>query len=358
MRDGRWRLCLAGAGHVGAGLLAMLRDREEDLLARYGVRLSVVGVAELGGAACDPTGLDLNDLISALAERKPLAGLPEVGRPGMAAVDLLRECEPDILCGATPVNLTDGQPGLGLAETALSMGAHVVLADKGPLALAFDRLAAASDLGAGWGLGGGRPALRFSATVAGALPVVNLGHRDLAGEEITRIEGVFNGTTQYVLRGMEDGAGFDEALADAQHRGIAEADPTLDIDGHDAAFKLLITANTVLGTGATVDDVTIGSIRSVTAEMIKEARGSGQRIVPLAVAERTADGHRLQVGPQALGEDHPLAKLHPDEMGVVFYAGRVRQLSAASLEPHPEPASAAMLRDVLDIVRTRTGGAQ
>ncbi len=337
----------------------MLRDRREHLAARYGAELSVVGVAELGGAAVDQDGLDLKVLVDALAARTPLAELASVGRSGMSALELLGECRPDVLLGATPVSLTDGQPGLGLARAALAWGTHVVLADKGPVALAYDELAAASDLAAGWGLcrgpltGGDAPCLRFSATVAGALPVINIGVRDLAGERISRIEGVFNGTSQYILRSLEAGADFAQALADTQRRGIAEADPSLDVDGHDAAFKLLITANAVLGAGSRLDDVAVTGIRAVSPEAVRAAGRSGRRVVPLAVAEQCPGGYRLRVGPESVPVDHPLARLHPDEMGVVYYGDRVERLSAASLEPRPEPASAAMLRDVLDIVRTR-----
>lgn len=339
----------------------MLLDRHDDLVARYGAELSVVGVAELGGAAIDPDGLDLAVVVDAVASGTPLAELAGVGRAGMSAVDLLRACDPDVLLGATPGNLADGQPGLGLARAALGSGTHVVLADKGPIALAYDELAAASDLADGWGVrrprrveGDDRPCLRFSATVAGALPVINIGFRDLAGEEVTRIEGVFNGTSQYILRSMETGADFAEALADTQRRGIAEADPSLDVDGHDAAFKLLITANAVLGAGARLDDVAVTGIRTVSPEAVRAAGESGNRVVPLAVVERSPAGYRLRVGPESVPGDHPLARLHPDEMGVVYYASRVERISAASLEPRPEPASAAMLRDVLDIVRTRS----
>jgi homoserine dehydrogenase len=361
MVNGRlWRLCLAGAGNIGAGFLAMLRDRHDDLVARYGADLSVVGVAELGGAALDPDGLDLRMVVDALAARTPLAQLADVGRAGMTALDLLRGCDADLLLGATPVDLAGGQPGLDLARAALAAGIHVVLADKGPVALAYEELAAASDLSDGWGMpypprpgSERRPCLRFSATVAGALPVVNIGRRDLAGEEIIRIEGVFNGTSQYILRAIEAGAGFDEALVDTHRRGIAEADPSLDVDGYDAAFKLLVTANAVLGAAARLADVAVTGIRSVSPEEVRAAAGSGRRLVPLAVAERSGGGYRLRVGPEQVPGDHPLARLHPDEMGVVYYAGRAGRISAASLEPRPEPACAAMLRDVLDIIRTR-----
>ena len=306
----------------------MLRDRREHLVRRYGADLSVVGVAELGGAAIDQDGIDLRLLIEALAAEVPLGEVAGVGRAGWSALELLRACDADVLLGATPVNLADGQPGLGLVRAALAAGTHVVLADKGPVALAYDELAAGSDLADGWGRGSGsrpealpgregRPCLRFSATVAGALPVINIGVRDFAGEQITRIEGVFNGTSQYILRSLEAGSDFAEALADTQRRGIAEADPSLDIDGHDAAFKLLITANAVLGAGARLENVAVTGIRATSPEQVRAASESGRRIVPLAVAEQCSGGYQLRVGPEPVLADHPLARLHPDEMGVV-----------------------------------------
>lgn len=344
-----WRLCLAGTGNIGASFLAMLRDRHDDLVTRYGAELSVVGVAKRDGAAIDPDGLDLGVILDALSSGTSPATLPGVGRPGMTAAELLRECDADMLLGAISVDPASGQPGLDLTRAALAAGTHVVLADKGPLALAFDELAAASDLNGGPEL----PCLRFSATVAGALPVINIGRRDLAGEQISRVEGVFNATSQYILRAMEAGADFDNALADTQRRGIAETDPALDVDGHDAAFKLLITANAVLGARARLDDITATGIRDISPQALRAAAEAGRRVVPLAVAERTADGFRLRVGPESMAGDHPLARLHPHEMGVVYYASRIGRISAASLEPGPEPSSAAMLRDVLDIVRAR-----
>jgi len=365
-----WRLLLSGAGHVGGGFLSMLADRRAALEAGYGVDLRVCGIAEYGGAVLDPDGLDLGPIRAALAKGEPLAALPGIGCPGMTPREMAAAAEAEILLEATPVNLVDGEPGLGAVRTALTRGMHVVLANKGPLALAFDELAGLADLGDGWGRlyrppdekAPPRPRLRFSATVAGALPVVNIGRRDLAGDRITRIEAVFNGTSQSILRAMEAGCAFDDAVADAQARGIAEADPALDVDGLDAACKLVITVNAVLGVRATLADVAIEGIRAVRSREVTAAVHAGQRLVPLCLAELDEDasgaegtgGYRLSVRPASLPQDHPLARLTPDEMGVVFYTGYLDRLSGASLEPGPGPASAAMLRDVLDIVWSET----
>jgi homoserine dehydrogenase len=357
------RLCLAGAGNVGRSLLEMLRERGPELRRRYGADVTVVAVAELGGAAVDPDGLDVDLLLMTLSAGQPLSGLPGVGRPGLTPEEALAAAGPEFLLEATPVNLTDGEPGLGTVRAALAAGVHVVLANKAPLALAYAELVAASDPDDGWSGEPARsptdarrrPRLRFSATVAGALPVVNLGWRDLAGSAIQRIEGVFNGTSHGILRAMEGGHEFAEALADAQRRGIAEADPSLDIDGHDAACKLVIAANAALGRSYTLADVTVAGIRDVTGPAVRTIREQGGCLVLLSQAEREGLDHfRLTVGPATVPADHPLARLGADEMGVVFYADGVDRLSAASLEPGPQPAAAAMLRDVIDILRSRT----
>ncbi len=237
-----------------------------------------------------------------------------------------------------------------------------MLANKGPLALHYGELAELSDIGDGWGTHY-RPAapgqvmrtrLRFSATVAGALPVVNIGRRDLAGNRVIRFEGVLNGTTHSILRAMERGLSFRDALADAQARGIAEADPTLDVSGYDSACKLVITANAVLGANATLADVEISGITEVTEAEVTECAARGRRLILLCLAREVPSGYVLSVAPAAVSADHPLARLSADEMGVVYYTEQVNRLSAASLEPGPEPASGAMIRDIIDIVRSVT----
>ncbi|MFC0096760.1 homoserine dehydrogenase [Micromonospora marina] len=358
-----WRLCLAGAGNVGRSLIDLLDERGPDLAARYGVRLAVVGVAELGGAALHLDGLDLSTLRATLSGGRALADLPGVGRPGLEPLPLLAECGADILVEATPVNLTDGRPALDTVRYALTHGVHAVLANKAPLALRYAELAALSHPADRWPAGPAAAAatpsagrLRFSATVAGALPVVTIGRRDLAGARIDRVEAIFNGTSQSVLRAMEAGVDFADAVRDAQRRGIAEADPSLDVGGHDAACKLAILANAVLGQPTALADIAVTGIDACTPADLAAARDRGERIVPLCLAERTDTGYHLAVRPAPLPQDHPLAMIGPDEMAVSFTTDRVDRLVAVSLEPGPEPAAAALLRDILDIAGAQPTG--
>lgn len=182
------------------------------------------------------------------------------------------------------------------------------------------------------------------------MPTINLGWRDLRGSRIERFEAVLNGTTQNILRTMEAGGNFDEALRDAQARGLAETDPTLDVEGWDSANKLVIFANAVLGQRATPSDVSVVGIKRLTAEDLRSALAHETRVVLLCLAERDGERYRLSVRPSALALDHPLARMSADEMGLVFHTDIAGQLSVTSRERGPGPTAAAMLRDLLDVV--------
>ncbi len=348
----RYRIILAGLGNVGRNFVEVLISQVELLQTRYRVDLVIIGAADSGGAAYDPNGIDLAALLKAKHSRHSIASLPVSGRPDMSGLDLLRTVDAEFFLEATPVNLHDGQPGLDMVRTALRRGIHTILANKGPLALAYQELAALSDLGElseergnphDW------PALRFSACVGGALPTINIGRRDLAGARIQRVEAVLNGTTQSILRMMESGVSYAEALAEMQRRGIAETDPSLDVEGWDAANKLVIVANAVLRQPTTLADVAVEGITGLSAADLHAASERGERIVLLGLAERSEQDYRLSVRPTALPIDHPLARMNGDEMGVVYYTDITGRQMAASMETDPVPTAAAMLRDVLEI---------
>jgi homoserine dehydrogenase len=342
--------------------MRLMASHADVLRERCGAELVLVGAADSGGAALDPAGLDPAATADLKAAGRSVASLPGAGRPGMAALELARAAEADILLEATPVNLRDGEPGLSIARAALSRGMHLVLANKAPLALAYAELAALSDMGEPSEERGRRrdwPAMRFSACVGGALPTINIGRRDMAGARIERVEAVLNGTTQGILRMMETGVDYAEALAEMQRRGIAETDPSLDVEGWDAANKLTIVANAVLGQPCTLRDVDVTGITHLTAADLLAAAARGERIVLLGLAERDGQGpgqaqgpapYRLSVRPTALPAHHPLARMGGDEMGVVYHTDIAGRSSATSLEGDAVPTAAAMLRDIIDII--------
>jgi homoserine dehydrogenase len=338
-----YRLLLSGLGNVGRSFLELLPSQAEVLARRYGIELRVVGAADSGGTAIDLAGLDVATLIATKQARQTVASLDRVARPGMSALEMVQQVDGDILLEATLTNLRDGQPGLDIIRTALQRGIRVVSANKGPLVLGYDELTSLAASPSG-------PRLRFSACVGGYLPTVNMGRRDLAGARIERIEAVLNGTTQGILRMMEVGTSYADALAEMQQRGLAEADPTLDVEGYDAANKVVILANAVLRRPTRLADVSIEGITRLTADELRAATAQSTRIVLLCLAEPFEGDYRLSVRPTSLPLDHPLARMSGDEMGIVYYTDIGGRTSATTLERGPKPTAAAMLRDLLDLV--------
>jgi homoserine dehydrogenase len=340
------RCLLMGLGNVGRRFLELVDRKRNVLEQELGLELVVVGAADTSGAAICASGLDPRKVVQLKTKGQGVADYPDWGRPGLSAREMIQAADATCACGllleASPANLTDGQPGLGCIEEALARRMHVVTANKAPLVLAFPRLL---------GLAGThRVRLRFDATVAGGLPAVNLGRRDLAAAHIHRMEGVLNLTTNYILTRMaDDGLSYDEALADAQAAGHAETDPSLDVEGWDAANKLVILAHSVLGYPVTLDDVSVEGILGVTAKMLSQSTAEGKRIKLVAVAEEDGDGYRLSVQPTWLDAEHPLAQLRPKQMGIVYHTDISGVISAAIVEETPVPTASAMLRDVVDI---------
>ncbi len=344
------RLVMCGLGNVGRNVLLLMNSQAELLRERHGVALTLVGAIDSGGALVRDQGIDPAELVALKQAHRSVATLPD-GQKGVFGPQIAKTIEADILLEATPVNLTDGQPGLATCLTALQRGISVVLANKGPLALAYQQLAPLSDLGDGEDRGSPRdwPALRFSACVGGSLPTINIGRRDLAGARILRVEAVLNGTTQGILRAMEQGIPYAEALAEMQRRGLAETDPTLDVEGWDAANKLTIVANAVLRRPTTLSEIDVEGITKLTAEDLRAQVDQGKRIVLLCLAEQDGNDYRLSVRPTALPLYHPLARMTDDEMGLVYYTDIAGVQTATTMERDPIPTAAAMIRDVIDV---------
>jgi homoserine dehydrogenase len=336
------RLLLVGVGNVGRRFLELLVRKRDTLRDRLGLELVVVGVADTSGMAICASGIDPEQLVELKVAGRGVAEISPWGQQGVPALAMVQSAGADLLLEASPASMKDGQPGLGCIEAALEQGMHVVTANKAPLVLEFPRLLALAEKHG--------VKLRFDATVAGGLPAVNLGQRDLAAADILRLEGVLNLTANYILTRMaDDGMSYGEALHQAQVAGHAETDPALDVEGWDAANKLVILAHSVLGYPATLKDVHVEGILGVTADMLAQAIANGKRIKLVATAERRASGYDLTVRPIWLEVDHPLARLGPQQMGIVYYTDISGVISAAILEEMPLPTASAMLRDVVDI---------
>jgi homoserine dehydrogenase len=344
------RLVLAGLGNVNRNFLRLMQSQRDLLRDGYGLELVVAGAADSSGAVvCEGDGIiDATALLAHKDAGGKVASFAGAGLRHVPLEAMIGEVSADMLLEATPVNLQTGQPGLDLCRAALKKGMHVVLANKGPLALAYGELIPSwpspqpSPTGRG-------SMVRFSACVGGALPTINVGARDLAGSRIHKVEAAVNGTSQGILRLMESGVSFDDALAEMQQRGVVEADPSLDIDGWDEAEKLTIIANAVLRQPTTIHDIAVQGIRHLTAGDLQAALQRGERIVLIGLAEWVDGRYALSVKPASLPLSHPLGRMGADEMGVVYYTDISGIISAFSAEMTAMPTAAAMLRDVIDI---------
>jgi homoserine dehydrogenase len=338
------RLVLIGLGNLGRRLCQVLEDKRDHVRQRYDLDLVLVGAADSRGAAYDPVnGLNPGQIVTIKGTGGTVADYPDAGQKDWLAPALVATAQADVLLEASPVNLEEGaEPGLSCIRTALRRGIHVATPNKGPLVVAYQEL---HELAAAH-----KAQLRFDGTVAGGLPALYLGQRDLRGATIKRIQAVPNLCTGYVMDMLADGMSWEEATAQAREAGVLEGDGSWDLEGWDAAAKLVILANAVLSQAVTMDDVDRAGITGLAPDRLQSAQERGERYRLLARAEREAGGnYALSVTPTPLSADHPLGRLGRKQMGVLYQTDIYGTITAIIDEPSPVPSAATMLRDVLDI---------
>jgi homoserine dehydrogenase len=308
------------------------------------VTLLLTGVADRGGAAIDPAGLDPANLLAVKAEGRSVARA-QGGVPGLHGARFLAQSQPHILLEAASTNFEDAEPGWTYAREALDRGADLVLASKGALVLHYAALTETAQKR--------RRDLRFAATVGAPLPVLEMADRVLIGVEITGFEGVLNATTNQVLTSMSGGASYEEGVSEAQALGIAETDPTLDVDGWDAAAKAAIVANAILGASLNLRDVRREGIRQVSSQALREARLAGETIKLIARAVRRDGTVVASVAPERRPLADVLGALRGDQMGVVFFTEPLGRVATTVEHTGGIPTALTVLRDVINVARAR-----
>ncbi|MEE9273935.1 MAG: homoserine dehydrogenase [bacterium] len=339
------RIIVCGFGRVGRSFARLLEAKAETLARDYGLEIQLHGVGELEGSVISPKGLAPAALADYFETHGGLGGHPEGGRPEWKGIDLIREAGAGLLVETTPTDIRTGEPALTHIRTALGRGMHVVSANKGPFIRHYRTLQAfARDNGA---------ALRLSAAAAAALPTLDVAQTCLAGAEILAIEGVLNGTSNYILTEMrKSGRSYGEALSEAQRLGIAETDPTLDVEGHDTANKLALIANVCMGADLLPEQVGRTGISGLTAEEVHAAGEEGRIFRLVGRAERGPDGAvRARVAPMGLPRDHPLAAVDGAEKGITYTTDTMGRVTVVGGKSDPKGAAAALLKDILNIHR-------
>jgi homoserine dehydrogenase len=321
------KLALLGCGSVGSQVVRLLREQADDLTARVGAPIELVGVAvrrpELQRDAEVPAELLTTDA-AGLVERED--------------VDLVVE----VIGGI--------EPARSLILTALESGASVVTANKALLAEDGSSLFAAAEKA--------DRDLYFEAAVAGAIPIVRPLRESLAGDRVTRVLGIVNGTTNFILDKMDSlGSGFAEVLEEAQALGYAEADPTADVEGYDAAAKAAILASLAFHTRVTAADVYREGISEVSAADVASARDMGCVVKLLAICElrEGPDGPAVsaRVHPAMIPRSHPLASVREAFNAVFVESEAAGQLMFYGPGAGGAPTASAVLGDLVTVARNR-----
>jgi len=333
------KIQIIGFGVIGQGFSRVLLKKREELERRAGEELKVVSITDITGTAHDDRGIDLEKALKVMESSGKIIDYP--GAKELTGVEAIEEIEADLVLEVTPSNIKTGEPGLSHMLSAMKARKHLVTSNKGPLALKFRELVETAEKNG--------VEFRYEATVGGAMPIINLARDTLSADRILSIEGILNGTTNYILARMtQEGAEFKQVLKEAQQLGYAETDPTYDVEGIDTASKLVILANALMGMNATYKDVKTHGITRITPEAIKLAKEAGYVIKLIGEVKNG----NLEVAPRLVPQSHPLnvggalnvAMLTCDIAGEITVVGK----GAGAIE-----TNSAIVSDIISIARRR-----
>ena len=356
-------LILVGFGNVGRRFVTLLDERAAELHGAHGIDWRVVAIAtRRHGAARDLRGIDVRQAV-ALAERgESLDGLdvPEsVGQarrlaplaspaPGAtliaeiaAAAAAAGSTRTLVVVETTVLDIDAGQPAIDHVRAGLRAGAHVITANKGPVAFAYAELAALAK-------SAGR-AFLFEGAVMDGIPIFNLVEATLPAVHISGFSGVVNSTTNFILTAMENGREFAESLAEMQAAGIAEADPSLDVDGWDAAAKASALANVLLGAGTTPLRVDRSGIGHLSGADVRAASARGRKLKLVARGRRSGEGVVVKVSVEELPAGHLFATLDGQQNALVLETDVLGEFAIVQLDGGLTQTAYALVTDLVKV---------
>lgn len=339
----RLSLAILGFGNVGRAFARLLLRKQATLENDYGLSCPVVGLMTgRHGLAIDAKGIDLEKALALMESGGSLDELNAMPPPDDSLL-FVHYCPADVLIELTPLNPSDGEPAVSHVRAALGRGQHVITANKGPLAFAYQEL---RDLASRQGRG-----FLFESTVMDGAPLLSIARAGLPAAQVLGFRGVLNSTTNYILTQMEAGATFDQAVSQAQQMGIAETDPSADVDGWDAAVKTIVLANVLMGADLRPKDVKRIGIRNVSQTQVRAALDGGGRIKLVCRAERKDGQVIARVEPEQVSQADPLASLSSTSSMVSLQTDTLKQISLIEFEPEPAQTAYGLLADLINIGR-------
>jgi homoserine dehydrogenase len=338
-----YNIALIGFGNVGQAFLRLLQQKKDLLLKEHALSFTVTAIAtSRHGMAVNLQGIDPETALRLVSQGDSITTLSSKPVPA-DTLELINACNADVLFENTPVNYDSGQPALTHLRTALEVGMHAITANKGPVVHGFQELTSLAREH-------GRKFYFESAVMDGA-PIFSLFRESLPALELKAFYGILNSTTNLVLTRMENGDSFEGAVAYAQSIGLAETDPSGDIDGWDAAVKVSALVTVLMGVPLKPVDVERTGIRAISAKDVQEAQSGGKRWKLVCSARRKGATVTARVKPELIGPDSPLYGVSGTSSIVTFETDVLPQLSIVEGNPGPETTAYGLLADFINSTR-------
>lgn len=337
------KVAVIGYGGVGRAFVELINLKQE-YLKKEDLNLQLNYVIGRNGGVYNPGGINIEDFLSFGEVERDITRYSKGGSSEITFQKMLQNMDVDVVIETTPTNKETGEPGMTHIKKSLEKGINVVTANKGPILLAYRELKnIAVKNGAQLGIG---------CTTGGAMPSINGGIMDLAGAEILSIEGVLNGTTNFIINEMEkSGVTYQEALKKAQELGIAETNPTLDVEGWDTATKLLILTNVLMNEDKQLKDVSIEGITKITPGEIKSCLEDGKKYKLVGKTIKENGKIQMTVRLEGLEPCHPLYGVEGKNKAVRYTSDVLGDLTIMGGASGVIPAGASIFRDLINIAR-------
>jgi homoserine dehydrogenase len=318
-----YRLSFIGFGNVARALVRLLERKQPLLKEKYDITYSITGIATgRHGFAVNAEGLDANKALELVESGQSILPLSTVVVSNSIAV--IENSQADVMFENSPVNTQTGQPALDHIRLALNLGQHAITANKGPVVHGYRELTAlAKSKGKRFG---------FESTVLGGAPVFSVFREAFPLAELSSIKGIFNATTNIILSRMENGESYEDAVKYCQSVGVAETDPTNDVDGWDAAIKVAALVTVLMDTPFTPQQVNPTGIRGITPEMIARAKAEGKRYKLVCAAEKVGDQIKASVAPELVDASSPLYGMMNSNTGITFRTDTILDYSIVQSE--------------------------
>ena len=330
---------IIGFGGVGQSLIKLLVKKRKYIFEKYNLDIKVKYIVKSDGGIYKANGIDLEELLEFINKNKSIKE-HILWKSNLSIQEVIKNNDIDTLIELTSTNIETGEPGLTHIKRALESKINVVTGNKGPIILKYKELKEIADKNS--------VELKVGCTTGGALPSINGGLYDVAGSEIQAIEGILNGTTNYILSKMtNDNVTYEESLKQAQKNGIAEANPSLDILGYDTACKIIILSNVLMDTNIKLEDIEIKGITEVTLEDIEKAKVENKKLKLICKVEKIDNMIKAYVKPIIINENHPLYFVDYKNKGVYFKTDTLGDISIIGGASGTMNAAASILRDVV-----------